>query len=160
MYVHGSLKYFTAAKSDPTSSSITVPSPPPPPDPFPKLSAEGKAIVQEFEDFLAGRTPSSYVENLLGKYFKNSSRRQGQIAIFVEPLDDLYRMRKAYTSIAAKALETDGPSDHQKVLETSGKPIEQLISWLEDIWRAAIDGPYHLRISYNRRKLAWQRDSN
>ncbi|KAK0239003.1 hypothetical protein EDD85DRAFT_951215 [Armillaria nabsnona] len=140
--------------------SVTVPSPPPRPDPFPKFSAEGRAIVQEFEDFLLGKTPSSYVESLLGQYFKNKSRRQGQISIFVEPLDDLYRMRKAYASITAVALEADGPSDCQKVLETLGKPIELLISWLEDIWRAAIDGPYHLRIAYNRQKLAWQRESS
>ncbi|KAK0478020.1 hypothetical protein EDD18DRAFT_1114500 [Armillaria luteobubalina] len=60
----------------------TVPKVPPPPDPFPKFDAEVLKILQQFEDFLVGKTPSDYVKFLLRCYFKDSSRRQGEIDLF------------------------------------------------------------------------------
>ncbi|KAK0453024.1 uncharacterized protein EV420DRAFT_1482015 [Desarmillaria tabescens] len=139
--------------------AVTVPIPPPCLHPFPKLSAESRAILQEFEDFIGGKTPSDYVEYLLGQYFKDKSRCQGQIAVFVEPLDSLYHMRKSYDSITAQALQADGHSDRQKELEKLGSPMVKLIFWLEDIWHVAVDGPYHLCISDNTWRLAWQKQS-
>ncbi|KAK0237357.1 hypothetical protein EDD85DRAFT_791025 [Armillaria nabsnona] len=115
---------------------ITIPPPAPPPDPFPKFDAEASKVLQEFEVSLS----------LLCRYFKNNSHRQGEIGLFVEPLDNLYEMQKAYKSITAKALQTDGPSERQKKLESAGEKIGRLISWLEDIWHATIDGPYNLRV--------------
>ncbi len=115
-------------------------------------------VLQEFEDFLVGQAPSDYISSLLCCYFKNNSRWQGEIGLFVEPLDNLYEMQKVYKSITAKALQTDGPSERQKKLESAGEKIGRLISWLEDIWRAAIDGPYNLRVTYNNHRLAWQRE--
>ncbi|KAK0484155.1 hypothetical protein EDD18DRAFT_1112057 [Armillaria luteobubalina] len=136
----------------------TVPKVPPPPDPFLKFDAEVLKILQQFEDFLVGKMPSDYVKFLLHCYFKDSSQRQGEIGLFVEPLDVLYKMQEAHRSISTKALQADGPSKHQKRLDCAGNEIGTLISWLEDIWRAGIDGPYGLRIAYNRNKLAWQRE--
>ncbi|KAK0466896.1 uncharacterized protein EV420DRAFT_1698898 [Desarmillaria tabescens] len=114
-----------------TPIPVTIPMPAPPPDPFPKFDAEALTVLQEFEDFLVGKAPSDYVKSLLCRYFKDNSRRQGEIGLFVEPLDDLYEMQKAYESISAKALQTDGPSERQKKLESAGEKIGQLISWLE-----------------------------
>ncbi|KAK0211961.1 hypothetical protein IW262DRAFT_1301413 [Armillaria fumosa] len=125
--------------------SETVPKVPPPPDPFPKFDAEVLKILQQFEDFLVGKTPSDYVKFLLRCYFKDSSRRQGEIGLFVEPLDVLYKMQEAHRSISMKALRADGPSKRQKRLDCAGNGIGTLISWLEDIWRAGINGPYGLR---------------
>ncbi len=137
---------------------MTVPTVPPPPDPFPRFNVEALKILQEFEDFLVSKVPSDYVKFLLRCYFKDSSRRQGEIGLFVEPLDILYEMKEAYGSISTKALQADGPSDRQKKLDCAGKKIGTLIWWLEDIWRAAIDGPYGLHVAYNRNTLAWQRE--
>ncbi|KAK0501810.1 hypothetical protein EDD18DRAFT_1101526 [Armillaria luteobubalina] len=131
----------------------------PPPDPFPKFDAEVLKILQQFEDFLVSKTPSDYVKFLLHCYFKDSSRRQGEIGLFVEPLDVLYKMQEAHRSISMKALQADGPSKRQKRLDCAGNEIGTLILWLEDIWRAGIDGPYGLRVAYNRNKLAWQREA-
>ncbi len=84
-------------------------------------------VLQEFEDFLVGQAPSDYISSLLCRYFKNNSRWQGEIGLFVEPLDNLYEMQKVYKSITAKALQTDGPSERQKKLESAGEKIGQLI---------------------------------
>ncbi|KAK0234815.1 hypothetical protein EDD85DRAFT_792807 [Armillaria nabsnona] len=142
-----------------TSIPAIVPPPAPPPDAFPRFNAEASTVLQEFEDFLEGKVPSDYVKSLLGRYFKDNSRRQGEIGIFVEPLDDLYRMQTAYKDISVKALQADGPSKRQKKMECAGEKIGQLISWLEDIWRVAIDGPYGLRVAYNNHRLKWQREA-
>ncbi|PBK70545.1 hypothetical protein ARMSODRAFT_974470 [Armillaria solidipes] len=117
-----------------TSIPVTMPPPAPPPDAFPRFDAEASTVLQEFEDFLEGKVPSDYVKSLLRRYFKDNSRQQGEIGIFVEPLDDLYRMQTAYKDISAKALQADGPSKCQKKMECAGEKIGQLISWLEDIW--------------------------
>ncbi|KAK0463311.1 hypothetical protein IW261DRAFT_1427863 [Armillaria novae-zelandiae] len=117
-----------------------APKVPPPPDPFPKFNAEVLKILQQFEDFLVSKTPSDYVKSLLRCYFKDSSRRQGEIGLFVEPLDVLYKMQEAHRSISMQALQADGPSKRQKRLDCAGNGIGTLISWLEDIWRAGIDG--------------------
>ncbi|KAK0218632.1 hypothetical protein IW262DRAFT_1462104 [Armillaria fumosa] len=132
---------------------------PPPPDPFPKFNAEVLKILQQFEDFLVGKMPSDYIKFLLHCYFKDSSRQQGEIGLFVEPLDVLYKMQEAHRSISMKALQADGPSKCQKRLDCAGNGIGTLISWLEDIWHAGINGPYGLRVTYNRNRLAWQRET-
>ncbi|PBK98292.1 hypothetical protein ARMGADRAFT_1026353 [Armillaria gallica] len=134
--------------------AVMVPMVPSPPDPFPRFNVEALKILQEFEDFLVGKVPSDYVKFLLCCYFKDSSQQQGEIGLFVEPLDILYEMKEAYRSISTKALQADGPSDHQKKLDCAGKKIGTLIWWLEDIWHAAIDDPYGLCIAYNRNTLA------
>lgn len=136
-----------------------MPPPAPPPDAFPRFNAEALTVLQEFDDFLDGKIPSDYVKSLLHRYFKDSSWWQGKIGIFVEPLDDLYRMQTAYKVISAKALQADGPSKRQEKMECAGERIGQLISWLEDIWHATIDGPYGLHIAYNNHRLTWQREA-
>ncbi|KAK0216560.1 hypothetical protein EDD85DRAFT_436346 [Armillaria nabsnona] len=142
-----------------TSVPVVVPKPTPPPDLFPKYGVDARVIVQEFEDSLKGRTPHDYVELLLRLYFKSNSRRQGQLSLFVDPLDDLYRMQKNYTDIVTKALQADGPSEWQQKLARAGEPIGHLVHWLEDIWRAGIEGPQSLRLAYGKRRLKWQRES-
>ncbi|KAK0227528.1 hypothetical protein IW262DRAFT_1292502 [Armillaria fumosa] len=139
--------------------SEMVPKVPPPPDPFPKFDAEVLKILQQFEDFLVSKTPSDYVKFLLRCYFKDSSWQQGEIGLFVKPLDVLYKMQEAHRSISMKALRADGPSKCQKRLDCAGNGIGTLISWLEDIWRAGINGPYGLCVTYNRNRLAWQRET-
>ncbi|KAK0184979.1 hypothetical protein F5146DRAFT_1006040 [Armillaria mellea] len=76
-----------------------------------------------------------YVKSLLSQLF------QGQFSAA--------RMQTAYKDISTKALDVDGPSNRHKKMECAGETIGQLISWLEDIWHAGIDGPYGLRIAYN-----------
>lgn len=53
--------------------------------------------MEEFNDFLKGRTPHDYVEDCLRAYFQNKSQRQGQISLFVDPLDNLGWMQDGYT---------------------------------------------------------------
>ncbi|PBL04064.1 hypothetical protein ARMGADRAFT_1070548 [Armillaria gallica] len=142
-----------------TSVPVAIPKPAPPPDLFPKYGADARVIVQEFEDYLKGRMPHDYVERLLCFYFKRNSRRQGQLMLFVDPLDNLYRMQKNYADVVAKALQTDSPSEQQQKLARAGEPIGQLVHWLEDIWHAGIDGPQNLRLAYGKRRLKWQRES-
>ncbi|SJL13491.1 uncharacterized protein ARMOST_16935 [Armillaria ostoyae] len=163
---HSTSKFITRLKKIRNTSQyevisvpVTVPMVPPPPDPFPKFDAEASKILQQFEDFLVGKAPSDYVKFLLRCYFKDSSRRQGEIGLFMEPLDDLYKMQEAYRSISMKALQVDGPSERQKKLDCAGNKIGRLVSWLEDIWRAGIDGPYGLCVAYNRNRLVWQREA-
>ncbi|KAK0462679.1 hypothetical protein IW261DRAFT_1428097 [Armillaria novae-zelandiae] len=143
------------------SAAVKVPSlsPSQAPDPFLKISADARSLIQEFEDFLHGKDPHNYVETLLRLYFKSDSRRQGQLSLFADPLDALYRMRKAYGDIADKASQAVGSCEHLEALIQTGKPIGCLVLWLEDIWRAGSDGPQHLRLAYGRKRLAWQRDS-
>ncbi|KAK0237945.1 hypothetical protein EDD85DRAFT_952113 [Armillaria nabsnona] len=111
-----------------TSIPAIVPPPAPPPDTFPRFNAEASMVLQEFEDFLEGKVPSDYVKSLLSRYFKDNSWQQGEIGIFVEPLDDLYRMQTAYKDISVKVLQADGPSKRQKKMECAGEKIGQLIS--------------------------------
>ncbi len=115
--------------------------------------------MEEFNDFLKGRTPHDYVEDRLRAYFQNKSQWQGQISLFVDPLDNLGWMQDGYTQIAAKALHADGPSKRQIKLAEAGQPIKCLVGWLEDIWHSAIDGPQELRLAYGKQRLRWQRDS-
>ncbi|KAK0190155.1 hypothetical protein F5146DRAFT_1002325 [Armillaria mellea] len=119
------------------ANPVTEPLAAPLPDAFLRFNAEASTVLQECEDFLEGEVPSDYVKSLLSHYFKDNSQQQGEIGIFVEPLDDLYRMQTAYKDISTKALDVDGPSNHHKKMECAGETIGQLISWLEDIWHAA-----------------------
>ncbi|KAK0436811.1 uncharacterized protein EV420DRAFT_1487427 [Desarmillaria tabescens] len=115
------------------SVPVAVPQPALCPDPFLKIRADATSLVQEFEDFLRGKDPHEYVEVLLRLYFKNNSRRQGQLSLFVDPLDALYRMQKAYTDITDKALQAIGPCERLEQLIQTGKLIGRLVMWLEDI---------------------------
>ncbi|KAK0183869.1 hypothetical protein F5146DRAFT_1007290 [Armillaria mellea] len=142
-----------------TSIPVTEPLAAPLPDAFLRFDAEASTVLQECEDFLEGEVPFDYVMSLLSHYFKDNSWRQGEIGIFVEPLDDLYRMQTAYKDISTKALDVDGPSNCHKKMECAGETIRQLILWLEDIWHAGIDGPYGLHIAYNNCRLRWQREA-
>ncbi len=158
MFVFSNIFYFSVVIMS-ISSPVTAPKPAPPPDPFPKFGADARAIVQEFEDLLKGKTPHDYVEIVLRLYFKSNSQRQGQLSLFVDPLDDLYRLQKSYAEVVAKAFQTDGSSERQKKLLKAGEPIRCLVCWLEDIWRAGIDGPQELRFAYGNKRLKWQRES-
>ncbi|KAK0476377.1 hypothetical protein IW261DRAFT_1567058 [Armillaria novae-zelandiae] len=132
--LHSTSKFITRLKKIQNTSQYevisvpeTAPKVPPPPDPFPKFNAEVLKILQQFEDFLVGKTPSDYVKSLLRCYFKDSSRRQGEIGLFVEPLDVLYKMQEAHRSISMQALQADGPSKRQKRLDCAGNGIGTLI---------------------------------
>ncbi|KAK0481233.1 hypothetical protein IW261DRAFT_1418343 [Armillaria novae-zelandiae] len=95
----------------------TAPKVPPPPDPFPKFNAEVLKILQQFEDFLVGKTPSDYVKSLLRCYFKDSSRRQGEIGLFVEPLDVLYKMQEAHSAVKNTAVAFGAVSGYAFLVE-------------------------------------------
>ncbi|KAK0437741.1 uncharacterized protein EV420DRAFT_1486907 [Desarmillaria tabescens] len=82
-----------------------------------------------------------------------NSHRQGQLSLFVDPLDDLYQMQKNYAEIVTKALQSNGSSERQQKLACTGEPIGCLVRWLEDIWHVAIDGPEKLRLAYGKNRL-------
>ncbi len=133
------------------------PPPPPPVDVFPKLSDEAKVLRDDFDYFIGGVSLTSFIKHLLKKYFRSDSKCQGQIAVFVEPLDELYRFQKSYGCIIAQSLRIKGPSTRHLGLEQEGQSIGRAVEWVEDIWRCAIDGPGNLRLAYNRQLMAWQR---
>ncbi|KAK0498007.1 hypothetical protein EDD18DRAFT_1104500 [Armillaria luteobubalina] len=62
-------------QAQPSPSSNNVPPPPPVPltDSFPKLSAEAKALQDEFNSFIRGMSMHKYIEWLLKAYFKSNS---------------------------------------------------------------------------------------
>lgn len=92
-------------------------------------------------------------------YFKSNSKRQGQISVFVDPLQDLYELRDAYTKIQDQSLAAEGLSARHNSLVQAGGPITKVVEWVEDFWRCAIEGPRSLLRTYNMKRLAWQRDT-
>ncbi|SJL13947.1 uncharacterized protein ARMOST_17398 [Armillaria ostoyae] len=146
----------------PKSTKVKLASPPPPPPPppadvFPKLSSEAKVLQDDFNYFIGGVSLTGFVKHLLKKYFRSDSKHQGQIAVFVEPLDELYRFQKSYGCIVAQSLRIEGPSARHLALEQEGQLIGRAVEWVEDIWHCAIDGLGNLRLAYNRKLMAWQR---
>lgn len=136
-----------------------TPPPIPPTDIFPKLSAEAKALQDKFNSFIQGTSIGEYAESLLRVYFKSNSKRQGQISVFVDPLQDLYELRDAYTKIQDQSLAAEGLSARHNSLVQAGGPITKVVEWVEDFWRCAIEGPRSLLRTYNMKRLAWQRDT-
>ncbi|KAK0436513.1 hypothetical protein EV421DRAFT_1739473 [Armillaria borealis] len=110
-------KYLTRqTKALPLSNNAPLVPPIPPTDIFPKLSAEAKALQDKFNSFIQGTSIGEYAESLLRAYFKSNSKRQGQISVFVDPLQDLYELRDAYTKIQDQSLAAEGLSYKQVVL--------------------------------------------
>lgn len=138
-------------------ASAPPPPPPPAPDVFPKLSDKAKVLWDDFDYFIGGVLLTSFVKHLLKRYFRLDSKRQGQITVFVEPLDELYQFKKSYGCIIVQSLRIKGSSARHLALEQEGQSIGRAIEWVEDIWRCAIDGPGNLRLAYNRKLMAWQR---
>ncbi|KAK0486837.1 hypothetical protein EDD18DRAFT_1110946 [Armillaria luteobubalina] len=143
-------------QAQPSPLSNNVPPPPPVPltDSFPKLSAEVKALQDEFNSFIWGMSMHKYVERLLKAYFKSNSPRQGQIGVFADPLQDLYNLQGTYMKIQDRSLEAKGPSTRHNSLVQAGRPINKVIEWVEDFWRYASDSPGSLQRTYNTRQLA------
>ncbi|SJL18444.1 uncharacterized protein ARMOST_22033 [Armillaria ostoyae] len=153
-------KYLKHQANSPPSSKKPAPAPPLPlVDLFLKLNAEVNALRDKFDFFIQGMSISEYAESLLKAYFKSSSKCQGQIGVFVDPLEELYDLWDSYTKIEARSHEVEGLSARHKVLVQAGIPIHKVVEWVEDFWRCAIDGPGSLLNTYNRRRLAWQRDT-
>ncbi|KAK0436072.1 uncharacterized protein EV420DRAFT_1487665 [Desarmillaria tabescens] len=140
-------KYLTRQVNSPPSSKKPAPAQPlPPVDLFLKLDAEANALQDKFNSFIQGVSISEYAESLLKAYFKSSSKRQGQIGVFVDPLQELYGLRDSYTKIEARSREVEGLSTRHNVLVQTGIPIHKVVEWVEDFWRCAIDGPGSLRL--------------
>ncbi|KAK0488335.1 hypothetical protein EDD18DRAFT_1110308 [Armillaria luteobubalina] len=148
-------------QAQPSPLSNNVPPPPPVPltDSFPKLSTEVKALQDEFNSFIRGMSMHKYVEWLLKAYFKSNSRRQGQIGVFADLLQDLYNLQGAYMKIQDRSLEAEGLSTRHNSLVQAGRPINKVIKWVDDFWRYASDSPGSLWHTYNARQLAWQKDT-
>ncbi|PBK91047.1 hypothetical protein ARMGADRAFT_1032121 [Armillaria gallica] len=84
-------KYLTRqTKTLPLSNNTPLVPPILPTDIFPKLSAEAKAFQDIFNSFIQGTSIGEYAESLLRVYFKSNLKCQGQISVFVDPLQDLY----------------------------------------------------------------------
>ncbi|KAK0441478.1 uncharacterized protein EV420DRAFT_1650085 [Desarmillaria tabescens] len=153
-------KYLTYQVRTLPLSNNAAPVPPiPPTDIFPKLSAEARALQDKFNSFIQGTSIGQYAESLLRAYFKSNSKCQGQISIFVDPLQDLYELQDAYTTIQDQSLEVEGLSVRHNSLVQAGGPINKVIKWVEDFWHCTIDGPGSLLCTYNVKRLAWQRDT-
>ncbi|KAK0435651.1 hypothetical protein EV421DRAFT_1740111 [Armillaria borealis] len=147
------------ANSPPSSKKPAPPPPLPLINLFLKLNAEANALQDKFNSFIQGMSISEYAESLLKAYFKSSSKCQGQIGVFVDPLEELYDLRDSYTKTEARSREVEGLSARHKALAQAGIPIHRVVEWVEDFWRCAIDGPGSFLRMYNRRQLAWQRDT-
>ncbi|SJL15794.1 uncharacterized protein ARMOST_19299 [Armillaria ostoyae] len=111
-------------------ASPPLPPPPPPADVFPKLSDEAKVLWDDFDYFIGDMSLTSFIKHLLKKYFRSDSKRQGQIAVFVEPLDELYRFQKSYGCIVAQSLRIEGPSARHLALEQEGQSIGRAVKRL------------------------------
>ncbi|KAK0462325.1 uncharacterized protein EV420DRAFT_1477071 [Desarmillaria tabescens] len=106
------------------SVSVAVPKPAPLPDPFPKYRADARAVVQEFEDFLKGRTPHDYnYAEIVTKALQSdsSSERQQKLACTGEPIGCLVHWLEDIWHVAI-----DGP---EKLRLAYGK---NRLKWQQD----------------------------
>ncbi|PBK73749.1 hypothetical protein ARMSODRAFT_972132 [Armillaria solidipes] len=151
------LKY--QANSLPSSKKPAPPPPLPLINLFLKLNAKVNALQDKFNSFIQSMSISEYTESLLKAYFKSSSKCQGQIDVFIDPLEELYDLHDSYTKTEARSHEVEGLSARHKALAQAGIPIHRVVEWVEDFWCCTIDGPGSFLHMYNRRQLAWQRDT-
>ncbi|SJL12105.1 uncharacterized protein ARMOST_15526 [Armillaria ostoyae] len=122
-------------------------------DAFIALGIHSRRILHDFEAYTNTDDIITYVKSLMRQYF---SHNKHNIGTFTVPLDQLYEFRRMYEDVLAEALQAEGCTTRRDAMEKAGKPIMDVIAYVEDIWCTAIEGPGPLRLAYTHKRLAWQ----
>ncbi|SJL06447.1 uncharacterized protein ARMOST_09784 [Armillaria ostoyae] len=141
------------ANSPPSSKKPAPPPPLPLINLFLKLNAEANALQDKFNSFIQGMSISEYAESLLKAYFKSSSKRQGQIGVFVDPLmslQALYAQNSRILCTNCRSCPPNGLSVNQR-LHTSSYYFHAMATTPH-----ALCYPSHLVTHHNCRIPSWQ----